>query len=124
VETGWIPIGTMAAGSRWGMFHLFPDGTEVTVDFIGGDVNNGRIRCCYANTSDAPPAGLVQGEFLIKHSSGSYLRFLNSGDVELSPAALLKLAGGGPAIARVGDATTCPAGGGTIVSGSSKVTCG
>jgi phage baseplate assembly protein V len=31
------------------------------------------------------------------------------------------LAGGGPAVARVGDTTTCPAGAGHITSGSSKV---
>ncbi len=48
----------------------------------------------------------------------------SSGDILLNAAGLVKIAGGGPAIARVGDATTCPAGTGQITSGSSKVQSG
>ena len=48
----------------------------------------------------------------------------SSGDILLNAAGLVKLAGGGPGIARVGDATTCPAGTGQITSGSSKVLSG
>jgi len=39
-------------------------------------------------------------------------------------AAQVVLAGGGPAVARVGDTTTCPAGTGHITSGSGKVQSG
>lgn len=83
IETGWLPIGTLAAGNGWGIFHLPPDDTEVTVDFINGDVNNGRIRCCYSNRLDPPPQDLEQGEFLVRHMDGSFLRFRNGGDVEM-----------------------------------------
>ena len=51
IETGWLPIGTIAAGPGWGFFHLPPDNTEVTVDFIGGDPDNGRIHAATATTS-------------------------------------------------------------------------
>jgi phage baseplate assembly protein V len=47
-----------------------------------------------------------------------------SGNVSIVAAELIQLAGGGPPIARVGDATICPAGSGQIVSGSLKVNAG
>jgi len=46
-----------------------------------------------------------------------------SGNVNVKGAAIV-LAGGGPAVARVGDATMCPAGPGTITSGSAIVNSG
>ena len=46
------------------------------------------------------------------------------GAVNISASSLIKLAGGTAAVARVGDTTTCPAGAGTITSGSSKVQSG
>lgn len=87
IETGWLPIGSIAAGDGWGFFHVPPDGTLVTVDFLDGDIHSGRIRSCYTNDStDKPPEGLVQGEFLLKHASGSLLRFTKDGDVVLTAA--------------------------------------
>jgi phage baseplate assembly protein V len=47
-----------------------------------------------------------------------------TGNVTIVASAQIQLAGGGPAIARVGDITTCPAGSGSIVSGSAKVNAG
>jgi phage gp45-like len=47
-----------------------------------------------------------------------------TGQVIVAPSGTIVLAGGGPAVARVGDATTCPAGTGHITAGSSKVTSG
>jgi phage baseplate assembly protein V len=44
--------------------------------------------------------------------------------VQVNGTSSVVLAGGGPAVARVGDRTTCPAGSGTITSGSAKVTSG
>ena len=89
IETGWLPIGTIAAGPGWGFFHLPPDNTEVTVDFIGGDPDNGRIRCCYSNDIDAPPTDLEQNEYLLIHESGSKLYFDADGNVTLVAAGTL-----------------------------------
>ena len=47
----------------------------------------------------------------------------SSGTVNVNGANVV-LAGGGPAIARVGDTVTCPAGTGTIATGSLKATSG
>jgi phage gp45-like len=46
-----------------------------------------------------------------------------TGNVNVQGAAIV-LAGGGPAVARVGDTVTCPAGTGHITSGSAKVNSG
>jgi len=124
IETGWIQIGTLYAGADFGLVALPADGTECLVVFENGNINSGRIVLCNWNDTDYPPTGINQGEVVMIHSSGSYLKFLNTGNVELSPASSLLLAGGGEAVARVGDTCTCPVSSGTITSGSSKVTCG
>jgi phage baseplate assembly protein V len=57
-------------------------------------------------------------------TSGGDAEVSAGGSVNIEASSLIKLAGGGPAVARVGDATTCPAGAGTITSGSGKVQSG
>jgi hypothetical protein len=68
------------------------------------------------------------GEIEAQAAPGVVLRLKPDGTVELFGTAVLRvdaprveLAGGGPPVARVGDTVVCPAGTGTIVSGSSKV---
>ncbi len=136
IETGWLPIGTLYAGPGFGLVALPDVGTEVTVLFEHGDLNCGKVLCCNFNDSDAPPAGLLPGEVVMLHKSGSLLKFDVGGDVEINPAGLLKLAGGGQPVARVGDYTEAASGTytdpdnvvhtitGRIVSGSSKVKAG
>jgi phage baseplate assembly protein gpV len=136
IETGWLPIGTIYAGPGFG-FVALPDqgtidqpGTEVTVLFEMGDINAGKIILCNFNDVDTPPTGLQPGDALFQHKSGGKLWFRSDGSVELDPNTVLKLAGGGAAIARVGDAVTAsgsdPQGGtvnvtGTITGGSTRV---
>ena len=133
VETGWLPIGSVYAGAGFGLLALPDLSTEVTVVFEMGDLNVGRVILCNWNDTDAPPGGLSPGEVLLLHKTGSLMRFNNDGSVELDPNTVLKLAGGGAAIARVGDPVqatgTDPQGGtvtvtGTITGGSSKVQSG
>lgn len=47
-----------------------------------------------------------------------------TGTMNISASGGINLAGGGQPLARVGDSVSCPAGHGTITSGSSNVTCG
>jgi len=63
------------------------------------------------------------GDIAVISASGN-ITIQGGAEVTINAAALIKLAGGGPAIARVGDSTTCPAGTGSITSGSSKVQSG
>ncbi len=53
--------------------------------------------------------------------SGAEISVDSSGNVKVD-GTTVQLAAAGPAVARVGDQVNCPAGTGTIVSGSSKVT--
>jgi phage baseplate assembly protein V len=57
-------------------------------------------------------------------ANGASIAIDGLGDVAIVATGQIVLAGGGPAIARVGDATICPAGTGHISSGSAKVNAG
>jgi phage baseplate assembly protein V len=76
-------------------------------------------RLTHAMTVSLPP-----GATLNVAANGATIAIDTSGNVIIDTDALVKLAGGGAAIARVGDSTSCPAGAGQITSGSSKVQSG
>jgi hypothetical protein len=111
VETGWLPIGTIAVGNGWGFFHLPLTNTECTVSFQGGSVDNGRILHVNSNAMDAPPTGLVQGEFLLQHQSGSLIHFDNDGNVNIVTSAdLTATVGGDVVLSAQGDVTAVVSG--------------
>ncbi len=66
---------------------------------------------------------LPDGATMSITANGATIAIDASGNVTVDGGSLI-LAGGGPAVARVGDSTTCPAGSGTITSGSAKVNSG
>ena len=127
-ETGWLSIGTMYAGNGFGILAVPDINTEVLVAFEMGNIDCGRLVCFNFNDTDKPPQ-INTGDVVIVHKSGSFLKFHSDGSVELSPNTTLKIAGGGAALARVGDSVqvsvpsigTCT---GTITSGSAKVEVG
>ena len=108
IETGWIPVPTIYVGSGFGFFADVDEGTECTVIFENGNPSSGKV-IAYHFQDDTPPV-ISAGEAVFIHKSGSALRFLANGNVEINPAGVLALAGGGPALARVGDTTTCQIG--------------
>ena len=57
-------------------------------------------------------------------ANGASITIDGSGNVAVTAFGQIQLAGGGPGVARIGDATTCPAGSGRIVSGSARVIAG
>lgn len=147
IETGWLPFGTMYAGNGFGFVAMPDEGIEVTVVFELGDVNSGKILLCNFNDTDPPPA-LNPGEVILKHKSGTTIKIDADGNLSLSvsgsttitsednvtvnaPLTIvngnINLAGGGPAVSRVGDhvvgldhSTLI----GYLSTGSSKVTSG
>lgn len=123
IETDYIRIGSQYVGAGWGLYSPLHSGNEVLVSFPNGDLNNGVVVCrLYSEECDPAPA---EGDCLtLVHESGSALRFKPSGDVELDIQGNLILAGGGPAVARVGDTVVVAGKTGTIISGSGKVNCG
>jgi phage gp45-like len=127
-ETGWLPISSIYTGNEFGWFALPAIGTEVTVEFEMGNPNCGKVMLSNFNNTDCP-IPMEPGEVKLLHESGSFLIFHNDGSIEISANTVLKLAGGGEGIARIGDSVqvNVPEYGnctGTITSGSSKVQSG
>lgn len=82
VESGWLPVGTMAIGNGWGI-HCLPNiGDQVAVHFVDGDFSSGIIGLRYFSLQD-PPAPAKAGEFLLIHSSQSYLKLNADGTVAI-----------------------------------------
>lgn len=96
----------VSSADKWHV--TFKDGAEIEYD-----------RAQHALSITLPAGATVS-----VGAGSSTIQIDSSGDILLNAAGLVKIAGGGPAIARVGDATTCPAGTGQITSGSSKVQSG
>ncbi len=78
----------------------------------------------YDRASHALQMTIPEGGTLTISANGASIAIDSVGNVEITAAGLIQLAGGGPGIARVGDATICPAGAGHIASGSIKVNAG
>jgi len=83
LESGWLPILTPYVGSGWGLQVGPSVGDLVTVTFQEGDQKVGVVIGSLFNTSDKPQA-VPSGEFWLQHKSGSLLKFLNNGDVQLT----------------------------------------
>lgn len=131
-ETGWLPIGSIYAGSGFGVVALPDIDTEVTVVFEMGNINCGKILLSNYNANDNIPS-VSPGEVILIHKSGSTLKFNNNGDIEINPSGSVIIAGGESGVARIGD--TIEAQGkdsqgndikvsGKITSGSSRVISG
>ena len=88
--TGWLPIKSVWVGNQWGMFCPPSIGDQVVVDFIEGDIDNGIVRLGSFNDQDRP-LPCPTGEFWLIHKSGSVLKFLTNGDVQLNSAGDLTL---------------------------------
>lgn len=95
-ETGWLPIVSPWVGNGWGIFAPPSVGDLVEVQFQEDGIEAGFICQRFYNDSDRP-ASVPSGEFWLVHKSGSKLKFLNSGDVELESNANLKATVGGNA---------------------------
>ncbi len=59
----WVRVSQAAAGANWGSVFIPPVGSEVLVDFIGGDIDRPLITGQIHNTQDRPPwpAGVDSG---------------------------------------------------------------
>lgn len=80
--TGWIPLGSEWVGNGWGMFAPPSIGDMVQVDFDEGDHQSGYVSRKFYNDQDRP-LPCPSGEFWLVHQTGSLLKLLNNGDVEL-----------------------------------------
>lgn len=86
--TGWMPLGTLAAGPGWG-FMIGPTlGQQIEVEFqedghevpVGGLRFHDVVNSPSANGQVGPPAG----EWWMVHESGSQFKFTNDGKLLLA----------------------------------------
>lgn len=82
VETGWLPIGTLWAGPEWGLFVPPPIDAQALVLFVEADPE-ASIIVCLLWSDEARPLSVPSGEAWMVHQSGSHLKFLNDGNVEI-----------------------------------------
>lgn len=78
----------------------------------------------YDRAAHALGISLPGGGTVTISANGASIAIDGAGNVAIAAAGQIQLAGGGPAVARIGDTTVCPAGSGQIVSGSTKVNAG
>lgn len=84
-ETGWIQLSSPWVGNGWGLAAGPMIGVAVEIDFDSGLMGAGMAAGQFYNDEDRCP-GPPSGEFWLIHESGSMLKFLNTGEVQISSA--------------------------------------
>ena len=82
VLTGWLPVLSPFVGPNWGLVCPPSPGDQVLVIAQEGDAEHGIIiGRAFSETARPPEA--PSGEFHIVHKSGTHLKFLNDGTVQI-----------------------------------------
>lgn len=82
VLTGWLPVLSPFVGAGWGMVCPPSPGDQVLVIAQEGDAEHGIIvGRAFSQSAPAPQA--ASGEFWLVHKSGSFLKLLNDGTVQV-----------------------------------------
>ena len=85
-QSGWLPVLTQWMGNGWGIVAPLQPGDQVAVvsdrDHRDAGIVLGRIF----DTRNQPPQGAQAGELWMVHQSGSLLKLLATGDVQLTTA--------------------------------------
>ncbi|MEN4977533.1 phage baseplate assembly protein V [Erwinia billingiae] len=84
-ETGWIQLSSPWVGDGWGLAAGPMIGAAVEVEFDSGLMGAGMAAGQFYNDEDRCP-GPPSGEFWLIHKSGSMLKFLNTGEVQVGSA--------------------------------------
>lgn len=82
IITGWLPIISPWAGNGWGVFCPPVAGAAVAIIPREGALDAAMLLPAFFNDVERP-LPCPQGEFWLVHKSGSCLKFLNNGDVEI-----------------------------------------
>lgn len=82
VLSGWLPILSPSVGSGWGMWCPPSPGDQVMVLAQEGDADQGIIVGRAFSLVDPPPPA-ASGELWLVHATGSTIKLLNSGMIEM-----------------------------------------
>lgn len=135
-DCNWAMPCSPFAGDHHGLQTLPEPGDGVWIEFEEGDPDK-PIWVGYWWSSNTLPSERIDGKYtnkrrLLSCPGGIYIEFNSENNTIriTSPSHVtidspkVTIASDGPAIARIGDTVICPAGVGTIVTGSEKAVCG
>jgi phage baseplate assembly protein V len=82
VLSGWLPVLTPFVGAGWGLVCPPSPGDQVLIIAQEGDAEHGIIVGRAFSETMRPPQ-VASGEFCIVHKSGSFLKFMNDGTLQV-----------------------------------------
>ena len=79
-----LPIASLAVGNGFGILAAPNVGDRVAVHFVSGFDNVGVVCCgLFNNDADVPPP-INAGEYYLIHQSGTYIKFLKTGELDIN----------------------------------------
>jgi len=84
-ESNWMPLGAIGIGNGWGVAVGPQIGDQVLVVFELGDASSGTIVGRIFSTTQQAIA-VPSGEIWAVHSTGSFLKLVTNGDIDVSTA--------------------------------------
>lgn len=84
-ESNWMPLGAIGIGSGWGVAVGPQIGDQVLVVFEHGDFSSGVVVARIFSVAQQAPA-VPSGEIWAVHKSGSFIKMVGSGDINVSAA--------------------------------------
>ncbi|WP_175104390.1 phage baseplate assembly protein V [Pararobbsia alpina] len=121
-ESNWMPMGAIGIGNGWGVAVGPQIGDQVLVIYEHGDFSSGTIVArIFSVAQQAIP--VPSGEIWALHSTGSFVKLVTSGDVDVNTAGNLNAIVAGDMTASVtGNASTTAANASVTATGTATVT--
>lgn len=121
-ESNWMPLGAIGIGNGWGVAVGPQIGDQVMAVFEHGDFSSGTIVARVFSVAQQPPA-VPSGEIWALHSTGSFVKLVTSGDVDVNTAGNLNATVAGNMTANVtGNSSTTATNASVTASGTATVT--
>lgn len=106
ILSGWLPISSEYVGAGFGLFIGPAIGDTVLCQFVDGDFGMGVIGSGKIFLPTMPPVPCPSGQVMLVHSSGTYIKILSSGELDMNVVGNLNLTVAGNLSATVhGNAT-------------------
>jgi len=84
-ESNWMPLGAIGIGNGWGVAVGPQIGDQVMAVFEHGDFSSGTIVARIFSVAQKAPA-VPSGEIWALHSTGSFIKMVTSGDIDVNTA--------------------------------------
>ena len=84
ILSNWLPISSEYVGNGFGLFVAPAIGDTVLCQFVDGDFGMGVIGSGKIFLPTMPPVACPSGQVMLVHSSGTYLKILSSGELDMN----------------------------------------